>query len=189
MKNFEKISFKIKNHKLSTHNIKIQYVVDYKPKKHFQEDDRDKWSKSILGVKNEDLESIEIWAKIISATIKKDTSFIIVCVPPSKANKISGIKKIVQQVGREKNMTIGEDLLFRSQSVQKQHEKRKSINEIKNTIKFNLNSEKIILNKHILLLDDIISTGNTILACSQILLSKGAKKVTALLLGSTLKVY
>ena len=86
-------------------------------------------------------------------------------------------------------MTIGEDLLFRSQSVQKQHEKRKSINEIKNTIKFNLNSEKIILNKHILLLDDIISTGNTILACSQILLSKGAKKVTALLLGSTLKVY
>lgn len=180
-----KINYKLKTRE-SSKTIKIQYIIDYMPSYLTSDDEL---SKKIIDLKNYQPESINFWTEIVCQTLKENQPFLISCCPPSETIKNSGIKLLAQKVGIKKNLDMGVDLLFRSETVEKQHKRRKTIEEIKNTVKLIVDGEKIILNRHIFLLDDIISSGNTIYACSQILLSHGARKVTALALGQTKKIW
>ena len=50
---------------------------------------------------------------------------------------------------------------------------------------FRVTDKKVVLNKHILLVDDVMTTGTTIDRCSKILKEAGAAKVTAITIIST----
>ncbi|MEJ2544381.1 MAG: ComF family protein [Calditrichaceae bacterium] len=130
------------------------------------------------------------FAAAIAPIIKGDNCDYIVCVPlnaiKEKERGYNQSALIAEEIGNQLNITINNELIGR----------------IKNTpSQTKLNREQRILNmqdaficeenlkdKHIIVVDDIITTGSTLNACAKVLKNNGANKVTAVALATPMDI-
>ncbi|UOQ43390.1 hypothetical protein MUN89_15890 [Halobacillus salinarum] len=105
-------------------------------------------------------------------------------VPSSNSeNKNSGIRKLVQKLASN-NRVDATNCLDRHQTIQKAalggpRNEQVHYNSIK------VVNHKLIINKEVLLIDDITTTGTSLRACKNLLLQAGARQVFTLALGKT----
>jgi len=83
-------------------------------------------------------------------------------------------------VAKEVNIPLNIDILTRVKNTKVMHSlnKKERIENVKEAFKVIDNG--VVINKNILLIDDIFTTGSTVNICSKLLLSSGAKSVTVL---------
>lgn len=94
---------------------------------------------------------------------------------PSYKNEFSRFKSVVKDFSSECKITYSDKLLLKISNTEKQH-KLNSIERSQNLIgAFSASSE--VKGKTILIVDDIITTGNTIKECAKTLKEKGAEKI------------
>ena len=85
---------------------------------------------------------------------------------------------IAEGASKKMDVRFSEDILIRSVSTESQTKKNR-FNRYENMQDvFKINFANQILGKHILLVDDVITTGATLEACANALLDKGASKVS-----------
>ncbi len=83
-------------------------------------------------------------------------------------------------ISKEANIPLELDVLIRIKNTKVMHTLNKRQRQENVRDAFKVTKEGVILNKHILLVDDIFTTGSTVNACSNLLLSFGAETVTVL---------
>lgn len=156
----------------------IFFICNYLP----NEKCNDEHSARILGVKSRRKEDIIHFYKKISPFVSNE---IVVCSFPSSDHKNmeTGIREIAQLVTKEKGVD-GTDCLVRWKSREKSsHGGERNVQSHLQTLKV-VHHEKI-KGKHILLLDDVATSGSSLGAGEQLLLEAGALHVTKFALGKT----
>jgi hypothetical protein len=111
---------------------------------------------------------------------------VIVCAAPSSSANTwgPGLSKAVQLLGKRKNRVACGDLLRRTKNTQKRsHRGPRSIEINLATIEVG-NSSKI-KDRPVVVIDDVITTGSTLTACSKLLWEAGCNCVGAIALGRT----
>ncbi|MCA1053643.1 HAD-IA family hydrolase [Rossellomorea aquimaris] len=166
------------NHMLFDRKSEIFYLDSYIPEK--RKDDF--FSLNIIKVKNKEESGIKYFLERFENIL---IDGIAICFVPSsdKDNIYTGIRRIAQ--GLISNEAIDAiDSLFRYQSKEKSSQGgNRSIEAHLNTMI--VRNESKIKGNHILLLDDITTTGSALNATEQLLLKAGALHVTKLALGKT----
>lgn len=64
---------------------------------------------------------------------------------------------------------------------------KERLRNVQGVFKLNANYAILVKNKHIVLVDDVMTTGATVTACAKVLIKAGAAKVTILTLAKTMK--
>lgn len=171
----------------------INNLVDYIPRNVGGKYDTN--SNLIIGVKEKQINAIKYFLNIllkwVEKNIKNHEKIVIAVVPGHLSSKIndSGVAIIAQEVIKKYKMVNGINLIFRNKDMPK-----KATSKIRTSLKediesISLNNTINIKQKTILLLDDVTTTGNSLKACSYILLKNGAYDVIPLALGKTVKYY
>ena len=94
---------------------------------------------------------------------------------PSYKNEYSRFKSVVKDFSSECNIQYSDKILSKIHSTEKQH-KLNAIERSNNLVgAFAASSE--VKDKTVLIVDDIITTGNTVKECAKILKEKGAEKI------------
>lgn len=108
----------------------------------------------------------------------------IICVPIHKKRKKSrGYNQselIIKDVCKNnKNIKMENDILIKIKNVKPQSslDKKARVTNIKNAYILNMKNKEKILDKKILIFDDIYTTGSTANECARVLKTYGAKKV------------
>ncbi|MBB6175199.1 HAD superfamily hydrolase (TIGR01549 family) [Anoxybacillus tengchongensis] len=156
----------------------IFFICNYLPNEKY----KDEYSMRILGVKERKQADIAYFCERISPLISDD--IVICCFPSSDhRNILTGIREIAQFVAQEKGID-GTDCLVRWKSREKSsYGGERNIQSHVQTMKV-FKREKIV-GKHVLLLDDVTTSGSSLRAGEQLLLESGALYVTKLALGKT----
>ena len=176
---------KLLKHEKSNEKIDIRYLNHYLPTRLEQDD----FSKKIIGLKNREIDCIDYFFQILKNKVAKKPNVTICVVPSSKVEKrASGIRDLAMKIKNYCNLTLGLQILHRRTNITPQHKRigRASYDEQYNSQYCLSGCDNIIRKKNIILFDDVITSGNTILASSNLLLEHGAKKITCLVLGSTI---
>jgi len=101
-----------------------------------------------------------------------------------KYNQAALLAKAIKTIS---NKDYYADLLIKTRQSQSQSglskEDRKT--NVKNTFKINSALKKCIINKNILIIDDVLTTGSTASECSKILKRNGARKISILTIART----
>jgi hypoxanthine phosphoribosyltransferase len=127
---------------------------------------------------------IEVFAKCISSNIKNDFDCLVV-VPPHCCEKNNfGIQILSKQISKRKGLLDATLCLIRHKSI----DKLSSGGD--RSIQTHLQSIEVVCpgiieGKKLLLLDDVSTTGNSLMACKKLLESAGAKSVKSFGLGKT----
>lgn len=164
------------------------YLINYHPC-YFREEENpyfDEWSEKLLKLKHKEQKVVDFWDGQLEEHLN-DEVFAIAVVPSSSSeNKISGIHLVAQKIVQsgQLNRTDATSCLIRHQSIDKlalggSRELANHTNSIE------VINRHLIKNKNVLLLDDISTTGNSLLACKELLLKAGASKVKCVALGKT----
>ena len=181
--------------KHKTENIDIYfsiftYIPSYKIHKKDSYSNTDiELSNSLLNLKkNLDLFQIQKWAKNLASIIQHYT--VVCCVPSSKPKREAGvIGKIVEQLCKyNESINYEKNLLSRNKEIEKRSNmgSDRSIDIHLNTIDI---TNQSIKHDKILLIDDITTTGNSLLACKRKLKEIGIKEVGMLTLARTVDDY
>ncbi len=153
------------------------YVEGYFPEKRYDHS----FSQEILKVKDNEESAIFYFLEQLAGIEWGDVRFCY--VPSSDKNKVdTGIRRIVQRFSSKENDAT--ECLIRTES------KEKSSLGGERSIEVHLNTmlvqdEEKIIGQHIVLFDDIVTSGSSLIACEQLLVSAGALHVTKLALGKT----
>ncbi|WP_342329896.1 phosphoribosyltransferase [Pedobacter sp. FW305-3-2-15-E-R2A2] len=146
--------------------------------------DFDTHSSNILNLKNNHPSAINYFYSRLNPIISQDG--ITLCYVPSSdpANNSSGIRKLCQLLTQTKNRIDGTGCIVRINKIPK------LANGGDRSVSVHLNSLTIqdphlIQGKMILLLDDVTTTNNSLIACKQLLMKAGAGKVYCFALGQT----
>lgn len=112
---------------------------------------------------------------------------LIVPVPLHKAKKASrGYNQsmlIAEAIGEQLNIAVSDDVLLRTRTTETQTKKSRS-ERIENMAgAFKIKDNTNLAGKHILICDDVLTTGATIEACAQALLSCGNVKISIATIG------
>lgn len=160
------------------HGSAVFYLDSYIPEKRYD----DVFSRLILKVKDKDQSAIIYFFKQFKGFPMKGMA--LCYVPSSDMDNIdTGIRRIAQGLSHSQAVDAT-DCLFRYQSKEKSSQGgERSIDIHLNTMMVR-NLEKI-KGKHILLLDDITTSGSALVASEKLLLEAGALHVTKLALGKT----
>lgn len=97
---------------------------------------------------------------------------------PSYKNEFSRFKSVVKDFSSECNIIYSDKLLSKIRSTERQHD----LNSIERSKNLNnaFKASTSVENKTILIVDDIITTGNTVKECAKTLIENGAKAVYAI---------
>jgi hypothetical protein len=141
------------------------------------------FSGRILDLKDKKEGGIIYFFNIVEPLIRKDIT--LVTVPshdPQKA--INGIRELAQRICLDDPRIDATEVLVRQKPVGKLAHggDRSEDNHLKSII---VKSQQLIRGRRVLLLDDVVSTGNSLRACKQMLLSAGARAVHCAALGKT----
>lgn len=147
-------------------------------------ENHDAFSSFILGLK----EQYEFFIQHFYNRIKpklSDKEFVIVVVPPhTQGNGCNtGIGILARRLSGG-NIIDGTKSLYRHKEINKLSSGGDR-EEIIHMRSIRVENEDLIKNKHVLLLDDIITTGNSMSACQKLLKRAGAKTVKCYSLGKT----
>lgn len=156
----------------------IYYLGSYLPEQKYE----DSFSQKIINVKDKTESAIE---SFVNQLCKYVTNNLVLCYLPSsnKENTNTGIKKVAKQLVIHKNMD-GTDCLIRHTTKEKNSQSGdRSIWQHLDTMM--VKNDDLLKEKHILLLDDVTTTGNSLLAGEKLLVEAGALYVTKLALGKT----
>ena len=159
------------------------YFFDiYVPKNENRKENYDYFSQQILNLKSQNKDAIDSFYSSL-----KDIRFsdeILCYVPSSTKNKTeTGIRKLVRKLCPSPFQDTT-DCLVRTTSIEKSSRGgERSLDIHLNSLEVR-NKEKII-GKHVLLFDDVVTTGYSLEASKQLLLDAGADHVTKVALGKT----
>lgn len=173
-------------HELSTSLIKIYYLNNYISRSSgFTQDE---FSKKILKFKSHDDEAFKYFYGHIETKISIGQKFMVCFVPSSRADvKWTACRELACKIRQNKKLKMGEHILYRKSSLPPQRIFRSPPQVHYDTFGLEKSFSHEIKNQHILLFDDVITTGHTFLGCAQFLLDNGAKKITGVILGGTKK--
>jgi hypoxanthine phosphoribosyltransferase len=164
----------------------IFYLGVYQPSTGECEGDFDltEYTSRIWDLKKCDLSVIDDFAKCISSNIQNNFDGIVV-VPPHCCGKDNfGIQILSKQISEKKKLHDATSCLIRHKNIDKLSSGGdRSIHTHLQSIK--VVNQKIIEGKNLLLLDDVSTTGNSLMACQKLLESAGAKTVKSFVLGKT----
>jgi len=140
-----------------------------------------------LEFKSGDSRAINYYFACLKAKLPQNLDGVVIAVvPSSRPSDFSGsMYQIVRKLcAFHPGLVDGSKCLVRHTAKQKAHlggSRDKSIHF--QTIR--VQHPEIFYNKEVLLLDDVITTGNSMQACKELLLTAGAKQVTCLALAKT----
>ena len=144
----------------------------------------------LIALKERQPEAIDYWAHEVANTIFEDgwDDHVIVVAPSSNAgparNGMYNLAKRLNSFG----FTTNTDALVRTREVPKSYRcGDRSDARHESTIVLSEEALFGLRDKHILLLDDILTTGSTLVACCNILEQAKPTSITALCLGKTLR--
>tara|TARA_B100001059_G_C17660234_1_gene489089 strand:+ start:295 stop:831 length:537 start_codon:yes stop_codon:yes gene_type:complete len=170
---------KLINHEKSKKNINILYINNY-----YALNTDDDFSILINELRKFDDYSINYFVKLLSK-IKINSNYLI-CVVPSKKIKgrKSGIREMCIRLLKKLPIENGLHLLHRVSDITPDSIRygRPSVDEQFHSLEL-IDKQKII-NKTIILFDDYIDSGNTIIAAGTLFIEAGAQKVISITLGS-----
>lgn len=174
----------LRKHRFSTDSLTIWYLNEYISKR--APIPQDDFSKKIIEFKEHDKEAFQYFYDLIDPKIKIGQNFMVCYVPSTKVHNIwTACRELACKIRQNKKLKMGEHILYRRLPLGPQH----IFHHNKKTHYESLDLEKSfksdIKNQHILLFDDIITSGSSFMACAQLLLDNGAKRVTGVILGST----
>ena len=144
----------------------------------------DALSDGILRLKNGDRASIRYFSKRLESLIEDGQ--VVACVPPSDpANaRRQGIRAVAHQLCMAGDRIDGTEVLERHRAIEASH-----LGGVR-TVAVHLDSvtlrrPEIIRDRSVVLLDDVVTTGSSMRACSSILLDGGAAAVQCVAIGRT----
>jgi predicted amidophosphoribosyltransferase len=167
---------------MKNHNV-YSLSTFYPPKLQY----KDHFSDCIMKLKKCDSFAIMFLATRLQNWIAENTTgkYLVCSVPSHEPCKTNGITYIAQRICyANDNLTDGTSLVRRWTSVRSfgiNGHRRRSVIDASISV-----SDKV-KNKHILLLDDVVSTGTSLAVVSNKLLMAGAYSVTCVTLGETYK--
>ena len=179
---------KFKDHPLSTREVQIKYLIDYIPLS--APVPQDDLSKKIIPFKNGEQEPLKFFYDIIEKKLKQRQQFVVCNVPSSNsAWPWPPIRQLAYELRRDKELIMGEHILIRKYTVPSQHSgsKRLTIDQHYTSLEILKSFSNVVNGAHILLFDDIITTGNSFKGCIKHFLEHGARKITGVILGKTKK--
>jgi predicted amidophosphoribosyltransferase len=142
------------------------------------------YSKKILDLKDKKHGGIVYFYGIAEPLIRKEVA--LVTVPSHDPQKqINGIRELAQRICIDDPRFDATEVLVRAKPVEKlaMGGDRNTDNHLKSIV---VKSPHLIRGRRILLLDDVVSTGNSLRACKQLLLSAGARAVHCAALAKTI---
>lgn len=142
----------------------------------------DMHSKNIMKIKKGKDSAIDYFYKILEPMLPIDWA---VAIIPSHnpADISSGIRTLAKKLAANNRFDATACLLRHIKISKLSQGGDRNINQHLQTIR--VNDKGIIRNKEVLLLDDVASTGNSLLACKHLLTESGAKVVKCVVLGLT----
>ena len=177
---------KLQTHHKSTKLIIIKYIDQYFPKSRYES--QDDFSKNIIELKNKNNNYIDIFFHLLKGKIKKNPKTVICVVPSSKiAKRESGIRELAFKLKNYCQLTTGLQILHRGKDIPSKHERKSLVSYEEQYNSLYLIDINIIKDKNVLLLDDVVTSGNTLFACSNLLLENRAKQITCIVLGKTIE--
>jgi hypothetical protein len=141
------------------------------------------YSGRLLDLKEKKNGGILYFFNIVEPIIRKHVT--LVTVPSHDPQKeINGIRELAQRICIDDPRIDATEVLVRQKPVAKLAHggARGADNHLKSII---VKSPHLIRGRRVLLLDDVVSTGNSLRACKQLLLSAGARAVHCAALGKT----
>ncbi len=125
---------------------------------------------------------------IIKSNFNKDIDAII-AIPMTKVKEdIRGFNQsmvIAKQISLKTNIPILYDTVIKLRNTESQTTKSKAGREKNAEVLFKVAKPNVIKGKHILLVDDVITTGSTISSCGMELIISGASKISMVALAAT----
>lgn len=117
---------------------------------------------------------------IMLTGVDKEIDYIIPVPLHKKRYKERGYNQsylLSKQIAKDINVSVNTNILFRIKNTPKQSKlnREKRLKNLDNA--FMVKNKEALLNKNILLIDDVFTTGSTINECSRILKESGSKKV------------
>lgn len=96
---------------------------------------------------------------------------------------------LANAISRQCHVPVYPQLLIRTRHTPSQAglSSKERQRNVRGVFKLHPNYVTLVRNKHIIIVDDVMTTGATVTACTKILLKAGAKKVTILTLAKTIK--
>lgn len=141
-----------------------------------------KFSRLILDLKDGKISSIKYFFELLNLLLRKDIPITI--VPSSNPqNTSTGIRNLAILLAQEGRIDATSCLQRYQQVPKKSKGGSRNINVDLNSIK--VVNQHIIKEEHILLLDDVTTTGGSLIACQRLLMQAGAARVARVALGKT----
>ncbi len=167
----------------------IKYFVDYHPYHNGRNPKFDDYSALILDFKNGRQSTALLFAILINKYFDRDwDNCCCVVVPSSDSQKtFTPVHDLVRiLVSIHPGLQNGSDVLVRTKTISKLAKGgNRDISVHLGSIDINQNSSINISGKGVLLIDDVMTTGNSLLACESKLIDAGAKRVFLLTLAKT----
>lgn len=162
------------------------YLNNYFPNRDWQNHRDSEFSDRMIGLKGNQAEDVQWYADRLSSVLSRD--FVVVVVPPSQIDKDAPMSDLIDLISMDHNILNASACLRRTKTIKKLAEgNNRAVSVHLDSIEFE--HPELLDGKNVLLLDDIMSTGNSLLACEQII--KKHAKPTAILklaLGKTTTV-
>ena len=169
----------------------VAYLVEYHPWKKGHNPTFNNSSKLILAFKNRNASVVTQFANFINAEFNPLwANCCCVAVPSSNPQKlITPVHDLIKAlVSLRPGLQNGSDALIRTHAIKKLANGGKRSKEVHlNSIRINRSCSINISGRDILLIDDVITTGNSLLACMDKLKDGGAKRVFLLTLAKTVR--
>jgi hypothetical protein len=141
-----------------------------------------RYSASIRFAKDGKERYIDLFARYLDQVIKPGA--VLVAVPPHQEGSFCAMRRISKMLAFQGRIDVTSCLMRKNVVVQASHGKTKR-NVEKHVTSIMVQSPGRICRQHLLLLDDVVTTGSSMLACKYLLLQAGAASVTCLALGRT----
>lgn len=165
------------------HPLYNYYEDCYEDNEYFNE-----YSQKILELKNSVHEAIRFFTKELDRIID-DEEVVITAVPSSDATcTSSGIVDLSKQLLQcKRNFIDGTSCIKRVKSIPKQSQSSEKRTKKRHKDSIEIQNQSIIKDRRVIILDDVLTTGNTVKACQELLIETGAKEVKIIVLGKTIR--
>jgi len=155
------------------------YLGFYCPK---DDENFNEYSYSILELKNKKERAINSFLQKFRNVLSNEDIAIITVPPHTSTNPSSGIRELaIQLVQLYPKFTNLVFCLERFKNSIRNHTIEDHLKSIR------VSNQSLVKDKKVILIDDVLTTGSSIQACSKLLLDSGAKSIKVIVLGKTMR--